>query len=57
MYKKKFNSKNIAIIISSIGESYLENNLKSILNSSGKIGQIILCVPENCSISLKSKKY
>ena len=56
MYKKKFNSKNIAIIISSIGESYLENNLKSILNSSGKIGKIILCVPENCSISLKSKK-
>lgn len=56
MYKKKFNSKNIAIIISSIGESYLENNLKLILNSSRSIGQIILCVPENCSISSNSKK-
>ena len=40
MYKKKFNSKDISIIISSIGEKYLSNNLKLISNSSPNVGKI-----------------
>ena len=53
--KKNYIPKNIAIIVTSIGEKYLEKCLKSISNQKLKPGQIIISIPKNCRTFKKPK--
>lgn len=49
--KKKYSSANIGIIITSIGESYLDSCIKSIVKQSCKVGQVIVVLPKKNNIS------
>tara|TARA_Y100000590_G_scaffold414377_1_gene511213 strand:- start:9099 stop:10007 length:909 start_codon:yes stop_codon:yes gene_type:complete len=56
MMSQKYYSRNIAIIVTSIGEKYLNECINSVLKQSIKIGQVILSLPKETVYQNRSKR-